>query len=114
MRTPSLTELHMDMQSQVRGFVGEFVAFLKKTNAATIAIGIALGIAVVELVNGIMSCFVKPLLGLLGSKDSGGSFTIWVFRVGDFIGIAINFVAVLFVLFLLGKVFIKDEPPKPS
>ena len=103
----------MDMQGQAKGFIGGFVAFLKKTNAAQVAIGIAVGLAVVELVNGIMRCFVTPLLGLLGSKENfGGSFQIWVFKVGDFIGIAINFVAVMVVLYLLGKMFIKEEPPK--
>ena len=103
----------MDMQNQAKGFIGGFVAFLKKTNAATVAIGIAVGIAVVELVNGIMSCFIKPLLALLGGKESyGGSFKIWVFEVGNFIGIAINFIAVMLVLYVLGKVFIKEEPPK--
>ena len=103
----------MDTKNQAKGLISGFVAFLKKTNAATVAIGIAVGIAVVELVNGIMTCFIKPLLALLGSKDShGGSFQIWVFKVGDFIGIAINFIAVMLVLYLLGKVFIKDEPSK--
>ena len=103
----------MTVQTKAKGVIGDFVAFLKKTNAATIAIGIAVGIAVVELVNGIMTCFIKPLLALLGSKDSyGGSFQIWVFKVGDFVGIAINFIAVMFVLYLLGRAFIKDDPPK--
>ena len=103
----------MDLQQQGKGLLGEFVAFLKKVNAAQIAIGIAVGVAVVELVNGIMACFIKPLLALLGGKDSyGGSFKIWVFEVGNFIGIAINFIAVMLVLFILGKAFVKEEPPK--
>ena len=103
----------MDLKSKSAGIINGFAEFLKKTNAATVAIGIAVGIAVVDLVNGIMACFIKPLLALLGSKDNfGGSFTIWVFRVGDFIGIAINFIAVMLVLYMLGTVFIKDPPPK--
>jgi large-conductance mechanosensitive channel len=103
----------MDIKAQSQGFVGGFVAFLKKANAVTVAIGIAVGVAVVELVNGIMTCFIKPLLALLGGKDSyGGSFKIWVFEVGNFIGVLINFVAVMLVLYLLGKMFIKEDPPK--
>jgi large-conductance mechanosensitive channel len=102
----------VDIQSQGKGFVTGFVAFLKKTNAATVAIGIAVGMAVVQLVNGIMDCFLKPLLALVGGNQGYGSFTIWVFKVGEFIGVLINFVAVMFVLYVLGKIFIKDEAPK--
>ena len=102
----------MDIQAQSQGFIGGFIAFMKKANAITVAIGIAVGLAVVQLVNGVMDCFIKPLLALVGGNSGYGSFTIWVFKVGEFIGVLINFVAVMLVLYVLGKLFLKDEPPK--
>jgi large-conductance mechanosensitive channel len=100
----------MSMQAQAKGYLGGFLAFLTKTNAATVAIGIAVGMAVVNLVNGIMACFITPLLGLMGDKDSGkGSLEIWVFKVGEFIGVLVNFIAVMLVLYMLSKMFLKEE-----
>ena len=89
--------------------LAEFKAFLLKTNALAIAVGITLGLAVGQLVNGVIACFIQPLINKILPGDVGGGFTIWVFKFGDFIGIAINFVVIAWVLFMVSKIFMKEE-----
>jgi hypothetical protein len=81
-------------------------------HAATVAVGIAVGVAVVELGNGIMTWFVKPLLASLESKEPcGGSFQIRPFEVGNVSLVSIHCVAVMLVLHVLGRVLLKEGPP---
>ena len=87
----------------------EFKAFLVKTNALAVAVGITLGLAVVALVNGVIACFITPLIDKVLPGNLGGGFSIWVFRVGDFVSVAINFVVIALVLFAIGKMFMKEE-----
>ena len=87
----------------------EFKAFLVKTNAFALAIAVVVGFAVKELVDGIVACFVKPLIDKVLPGDMGQGLTLWVFRVGDFVTIAINFVIIMWVVFMLSKVFIREK-----
>ena len=99
----------LDAKARARGYLAEFGEFLRKTNALTVAIGICLGIAVKDLVTGLVECFIQPIIDL--AKVSGGPWglTIWIFQVGRFLGIVINFVIIAWVLFLISKWFLKEE-----
>jgi large conductance mechanosensitive channel len=99
-------------RARAMGFIGQFAEFLRKTNALVIAIGICLGIAVKQVVDGVVSCFIQPILDAVKTGDGPG-FNIWRFEVGRFIGIVINFLIVAWVLFLIAKWFIKEEK-KPA
>jgi large conductance mechanosensitive channel len=101
-----------DAKAKLMGFVGQFAEFLRKTNALAVAIGICLGIAVKQVVDGVVACFIQPILDIVNTGDGPG-FNIWKFQVGRFIGIVINFLIVAWVLFLIAKWFIKEEK-KPA
>ena len=88
--------------------VKEFKDFLFKSNAFALAIGIVTGIAVTDLVKGIVACFFDPLIRAI-SPGQGGAFTIGPFQVGAFLGIALNFIAVMAVVFLAAKIFLREK-----
>lgn len=91
------------------GLLAEFKAFLTKSNAIAIAIGIIVGMAFKDFVDGVIACFIKPLIDKVLPGDFGGGVTVWVFRVGDFLTIAVNFLVIMWVLFLLSKALLKEE-----
>ena len=87
----------------------EFKAFLVKTNAIALGIAIVLGLAIKDLVDGVVACFIQPIIDLVKVSDGPNGFQLWIFQVGAFIGILIKFVLVMWVVFMLAKLFIKEE-----
>lgn len=94
--------------------VGEFKAFLLKSNALALAIGVIIGGALGTVVSSLVEDIIMPPIGrLLGGVDFsslaidlGGGAAI---RYGSFINALITFVIVAFVVWQLGKVFLKEE-----
>jgi len=102
----------------------EFKAFLTKSNALALAIGIIIGIALGSVVNSLVKDIIMPPIALaLGGidfsslqivlKDTGKADTTVAIRWGTFIVTVVQFVVVAFVVFLIGKAVIRDEPPAP-
>jgi large conductance mechanosensitive channel len=94
--------------------VGEFRAFLLKTNALALAIGVIIGGAVGTVVNSLVNDIIMPPIGkVLGNVD----FSQLVIDLGDgvairygaFINAVIAFVVIAVVVWQLGKMFIKEE-----
>ena len=96
-------------KERLTGYLAEFSAFLKKTNALAVAIGICLGLAVKDVVDGVVVCFIQPIIGLVSFGGGGWGLRLWIFEVGRFIGICINFVIIAWVLFMISKWFLKEE-----
>ena len=92
----------------LKNLLVEFKAFLVKTNAIALGIAIVLGLAIKDLVDGLVRCFIQPIIDLVKVGGETG-FQVWVFQVGAFIGILIKFVLVMWVVFVLSKLFIKEE-----
>ena len=96
--------------------VGEFRAFLLKTNALALAIGVIIGTALGTVVTSLVADIIMPPIGLLlGGVDfsqlafnlnADGSVAI---RYGAFINALITFVVVAFVVWQISKMFIKEE-----
>ena len=102
----------------------EFKAFLTKSNALALAIGIIIGIALGSVVNSLVKDIIMPPIALvLGGidfstlqivlKDTGNKDTTVAIRWGLFIQTLVQFIVVAFVVFLIGKMVIRDEPPAP-
>jgi large conductance mechanosensitive channel len=102
---------------------GEFRAFLLKTNALALAIGVIIGGALGTVVNSLVNDIIMPPIGFaLGGIDfgrlkwvlkaavDGDPTTEVAIRWGAFINAVIAFVAIAFVVWRLSKMFIKDEP----
>ena len=96
--------------------VGEFKAFLLKTNALALAVGVIIGGALGTVVDSLVNDIIMPPVGLLlGGVDfsqlainlnADGSAAI---RYGAFINAIIAFVIVAFVVWRISKMFIKEE-----
>lgn len=99
----------------------EFREFIARGNVIDLAVGIIIGAAFTAVVNSVVSDLVMPLIGMLTSgidfsdlfipldgneyaslkaaKDAGAA----VISYGQFINVAINFIIVAFVVFVLVK-----------
>lgn len=94
--------------------IGEFRAFLVKSNALALAIGVILGGALGTVVSSLVDDIIMPPVGkLLGGVDFsqlaidlGGGAAI---RYGAFLNAVIAFIIVAFIVWQLGKMFIKEE-----
>ena len=96
--------------------VGDFKAFLLKSNALALAIGVIIGGALGTVVSSLVNDIIMPPVGrLLGGVDFsqlaidlGGGAAI---RYGNFINAVITFIIVAFVVWQVGKMFIEEEAP---
>ena len=102
----------------------EFKDFLTKSNALALAIGIIIGIALGAVVNSLVKDIIMPPIALLLGgidfsamqivlKNTGDPKTTVAINYGTFIVTVIQFVVVAFVVFIIGKAVIRDEPPAP-
>jgi large conductance mechanosensitive channel len=97
--------------------LSEFRAFLLKTNALALAIGVIIGAALASVVTSLVEDIIMPPIGLLlGGVDfqrltvnlnADGTAAI---RYGEFINSVITFVIVVFVVWQISRRFIRDEP----
>jgi large conductance mechanosensitive channel len=104
--------------------VGEFRAFLLKTNALALAVGVIIGSALGTVVNSLVNDIIMPPVGLLlGGVDfsslkivlkeavGGDPATEVAIRWGLFINAIIAFVVIAFVVWWISRMFIKEEAP---
>jgi large conductance mechanosensitive channel len=102
---------------------GEFRAFLLKTNALALAIGVIIGGAMGTVVNSLVNDIIMPPIGLaLGGIDfsqlkivlkaatGGDPATEVAIRYGTFINAIIAFIVIAFVVWQLSKMFVKEGP----
>jgi len=108
--------------------LGEFKAFLLKSNALALAIGVIIGAALGSVVTSLVEDIIMPPIGmLLGKVDfselkivlqaAAGDAPEVAIRWGAFINSIITFVIVAFVVWQIGKMFMKEEPaaaPAPT
>jgi large conductance mechanosensitive channel len=99
----------------------DFQAFLFKTNAMALAIGVIIGAALGTVVSSLVNDVIMPPIGLLlGDVDfselkiilrpqsvSGDEVAI---RYGVFINSVITFLVIAFVVYLISRRFIPPEP----
>ena len=118
-------------------FASEFREFAIKGNAIDLAVGVIIGAAFGKIVDSIVKDLVMPIIGrvignvdfsslyvMLGSPPTGyaGPMTydaltkagVPIFAYGNFITVAINFLILAFVIFLMVRAInrLKREEPK--
>ena len=110
----------------------EFKAFLLKTNALALAIGVIIGAALGAVVTSLVNDIIMPPVGLLLGKVDFSQIK-WVLqssngldpkdpayvaevaiRFGNFINLVIAFIVVALVVFLIGRTLIKEKPAPPA
>jgi large conductance mechanosensitive channel len=106
-----------------RAVIGEFRAFLLKTNALALAIGVIIGTALGTVVTSLVNDIIMPPIGLLlGGIDfaevkwtlkaavGGDPTTEVAIRYGAFINAIIAFVVIAFVVWRVSMMLINEEP----
>jgi large conductance mechanosensitive channel len=102
--------------------LNEFRAFLLKTNALALAIGVIIGAALGTVVNSLVNDIIMPPIGyVLGGVDFSSIRTVLkasadpaqevAIRWGVFINAVIAFIVIAFVVFWISRTFIKEEAP---
>ena len=115
-------------------FLSEFKEFAVKGNVVDLAVGVIIGGAFGKIVDSVVADLIMPVVGLvfgkldfsnlfvvLGSVPAGTDMTLAalrkagvpVFAYGSFITVAVNFVILAFIIFLMIKQInrIKKEEP---
>jgi large conductance mechanosensitive channel len=105
----------------------EFKAFLLKTNALALAVGVIIGAALGNVVTSLVNDIIMPPIGMalggidfaamklvLKAADPADPATEVAIRCGTFINVLIAFVVIAFVVFLISKMFVKQEAPAPE
>jgi large conductance mechanosensitive channel len=108
----------------------EFKSFLTKSNALALAIGVILAVALNTVVSSLVADIIMPPIGyLLGGVDfaslkivlepatGGDPATEVAIRWGSFLNTVFTFIIVAFVVFVIGRYVIREEPapdPGPS
>jgi large conductance mechanosensitive channel len=99
----------------------EFKAFLTKTNALALAVGVVIGAAVGKVVSSMVEGLIMPLVGLaapegqwreiaFGPPDKDG---IGSFKVGNVMGSLLDFTIVALIVFLVTKALLREKPKAP-
>ena len=107
--------------------LSEFRVFLVKSNALALAIGVIIGTALGTVVTSLVNDIIMPPIGVaLGGVDfaglaiqlkaattdtNGKPVPEVAIHYGTFINAIIAFVIVAFVVFMIGRMFIKEAPP---
>ena len=108
----------------------DFKAFLTKSNALALALGVVIGASVGKVVSAIVDDLIMPVVGLVNravNETSGDWRAIafgppdekghGVFKVGHFIGTLLDFFIVALVIFLVTKLVLRQkekDPPPPT
>jgi len=103
----------------------EFRAFLFKTNALALAVGVIIGAALGTVVTSLVEDVIMPPIGLLLGgvacaalklvlRAGAGDQPEVAIRWGEFVTAVITFVIVALVVFLISRRFIPAEPAPPA
>jgi len=108
--------------------LSDFKAFLTKSNALALAIGVIIGAAIGSVVSALSADILMPLISLAlpggnwreaktvlsTSTDAAGKVTENAILYGHFIGTLLDFVIIAFVVFMITKSLLKPAPAAPA
>lgn len=101
--------------------LSEFKTFLLKTNALALAIGVIIGGAVGKVVSSLAADIIMPLVSLAIPGGSWREASIVLSQnpdgtpanaiaLGTFLGSVVDFVIIAFVVFMITKSILKEDP----
>jgi len=105
--------------------VGEFIEFLKKTNALALAVAVIIGTAIGKVVSSVVADLLMPIIGLV---LGGGDWRAWqiplktaadgkvlsALGIGNVLGALVDFVIIAFFVFVIAKALLKEKPAPPG
>ncbi|MBS1991335.1 MAG: large conductance mechanosensitive channel protein MscL [Cyanobacteria bacterium SZAS LIN-3] len=104
----------------------DFIAFLTKTNAIAVAVGVIIGAATQKVVSSVVADIFMPIIGLVmpagdwreaqivlsqSAPDAAGKVTVNALKYGDLIGALVDFVIIAFFVYLVTKLLLPKDPP---
>ena len=120
------------------GMMSEFKEFAVKGNVMDLAVGVIIGGAFGKIVDSVVADLIRPLVGaVFGKLDFSSLFVVLgnvpagtatnldalkkagvpVFAYGNFITVAVNFIILAFIIFMMVKQMNrlrKEAPPAPA
>ena len=119
------------------GMISEFKEFAVKGNVIDLAVGVIIGGAFGKIVDSVVADLIMPVVGLvfgkldfsnlflvLGNVPAGTAMTldalrkagVPVFAYGNFLTVAVNFIILAFIIFMMIKQInrLKREAPAPA
>ena len=102
-----------------------FKAFLMKTNAMALAVGVIIGVALGNVVTSLVNDVIMPPIGYaLGNLDfaqlkvilkaTGDPKTEVAIRYGNFINVVISFIVVALVVYVVATLLLRPAPEAPT
>lgn len=95
-------------EKKLKGFLGEFRAFIQRGNVIDLAVGVVIGGAFGKIVTSLVNDILMPIIGLLiGGQDFKGLFIKikdTTIAYGSFIQNVVDFLIVAFFIFVFVKV----------
>ncbi len=106
----------------------EYKAFLTKSNALALAVGIIIGVALGAVVNSLVNDIINPIIGVILGGTDFSQFKIVLqqagadpeadpevaIRWGAFVNTVISFVVIALVAFVLTKMLLPKPVPGPA
>ena len=105
-----------------------FKAFLLKTNAMALAVGVIIGVAMGNVVNSMVNDIIMPPIGmalgnldfsqlkivLKAATDPTDPKTEVAIRYGTFINVVIAFIVVALVVYVITSLLLREAPKEPE
>ena len=131
----------IDPAKKALTFIDEFKTFAFKGNVVDLAVGVIIGAAFAKIVDSLVKDLIMPLVGrVFGSLDFSNYFVVLappppgyagpmtyealtkagvpLFAYGNFVTVAINFIILAFIIFLMvraiNRLKRKEPPPPPA
>lgn len=87
-----------------KGIVKEFRLFLEKYKVMGMAVAFILGIYLGQLVSGLVTDLIMPIIDFVLPGVNWTTIRVGPFLIGEFVGVLVTFLIVLFIIFLMVKV----------
>ena len=108
--------------------IGDFRAFVTRSNAMALAVGVIAGAAVGNVVSAVVSDLLMPIVGLVlpsggwrdakivlsRGVDATGKATENAILYGHLLGTVIDFLIIMFVVYLMLRTLMREPAPEPT
>jgi len=99
-----------------KGFIDEFMTFLKNYQVIGLAIAVIIGTAATKMVTAMVNDIIMPVIAVLIPGGEWRTAVVEVgpikFLLGDFVGALIDFAIIALVVFLIVKIIMKGDTTK--
>ena len=99
-----------------KGFIEEFMEFLKNYQVIGLAVAVIIGAAAGKMVTAMVNDIVMPIIAVLVPGGDWKTSVLQVgpakFLVGDFVGAVIDFIVIALVIYLVVKFIMKGDASK--